>query len=435
MFAPRPRPLPRPRRVSTPSTLSLNSPVVATGASSRSARRAAAIAVHGARDRRCSDPLGAHRARSRFGSTARRRVFGHARRGALVRARALGFLFDDEANRAGEGRRALASWPAWRRGDAARRSPRRVADGPGRLAVSRPTLRASSTIGRRAAERKFAPSRGDAGARARPRTRRSTGSRPPAEGGGRRGDAAVHARSAMRAGAAAGLARELRDAVAGGASSRRQDARKRDRPRLDGLGAPTRMLTNRLAARSRCASSSLRRDSSTAENAQARSHYTRSTLEARARDRRARGALADDRIQLAREAYRRGHTPRRAALKRALELVPGLPRRAALPLGAATSRERYAERDLRVRSPVDDPTFPSPWRALTNRGWAEYKLGQRDGGARVARARARVPAHDYWPATLDLAILEGDAGRRARGDPRCTRRSSPRARARRSRRR
>jgi Tfp pilus assembly protein PilF len=74
-------------------------------------------------------------------------------------------------------------------------------------------------------------------------------------------------------------------------------------------------------------------------------------------------------------------------------------------------QKRYAEAIPECNRLVDDPTFPSPWRALTNRAWAEYRLGQAKQ-ARESLAQAREYRQDYWPATLALAILEGDAGRR-----------------------
>ena len=59
---------------------------------------------------------------------------------------------------------------------------------------------------------------------------------------------------------------------------------------------------------------------------------------------------------------------------------------------------------------VDDPTFASPWRALTNRGWALLKL-QRFGEARRSLSDALEYQPRYWPALLNLGILdqiEGD---------------------------
>jgi tetratricopeptide (TPR) repeat protein len=60
----------------------------------------------------------------------------------------------------------------------------------------------------------------------------------------------------------------------------------------------------------------------------------------------------------------------------------------------------------------DDPTFPSSWRALTNWGWAAYKLG------RVEEARrhleySRDSNRRYWPTLLNLGILEAEQGHKA----------------------
>ncbi len=60
---------------------------------------------------------------------------------------------------------------------------------------------------------------------------------------------------------------------------------------------------------------------------------------------------------------------------------------------------------------VDDPTFPAPWTALTNRGWAELQLGRRaDARASLEEALAFRPR--YWPARLNLGILENNEGHR-----------------------
>ena len=72
---------------------------------------------------------------------------------------------------------------------------------------------------------------------------------------------------------------------------------------------------------------------------------------------------------------------------------------------------RYAESIPECNRLIDDPTFESPWHALTNRAWAEYKLG-RAKEARDSLAQAREYRANYWPATLALAIFEGDAGHR-----------------------
>jgi type IV pilus assembly protein PilF len=70
---------------------------------------------------------------------------------------------------------------------------------------------------------------------------------------------------------------------------------------------------------------------------------------------------------------------------------------------------RYEECIQQSKILYDDATFPWPWRALTNWGWAAYKLG------RVEEARQRLEhsrefrAH-YWPTLLNLGILEAEQG-------------------------
>ena len=59
---------------------------------------------------------------------------------------------------------------------------------------------------------------------------------------------------------------------------------------------------------------------------------------------------------------------------------------------------------------LNDPTFPVPWKALTNQGYAYYKLGRRTE-ARESLENAIQYNESYWPALLDLAVLEGDEGR------------------------
>lgn len=67
--------------------------------------------------------------------------------------------------------------------------------------------------------------------------------------------------------------------------------------------------------------------------------------------------------------------------------------------------QRYEEAAERCQSLVDDPTFATPWRALTNRGWAEFKQGKL-AEARKSFERAIDFHPRYSPAHLDLAILE-----------------------------
>ncbi len=60
---------------------------------------------------------------------------------------------------------------------------------------------------------------------------------------------------------------------------------------------------------------------------------------------------------------------------------------------------------------IDDPTFSAPWKAFTNRGWAELQLGySREARLSLEEALAFQPA--YWPARLNLGILDSREGRR-----------------------
>ncbi len=98
-------------------------------------------------------------------------------------------------------------------------------------------------------------------------------------------------------------------------------------------------------------------------------------------------------------------------VRRALEIFPDY-HDARLFLSALLLIEkRYADTISECDRLIDDPTFASPWRALTNRAWAEFKLGRKKE-ARESLEYAREYQRQYWPATLALAILEGDAGRR-----------------------
>ena len=60
---------------------------------------------------------------------------------------------------------------------------------------------------------------------------------------------------------------------------------------------------------------------------------------------------------------------------------------------------------------ADNATFPAPWRALANRGWAEYKLGRTEE-ARSTLELARKFSPGYWPSLLNLGILDMEQGQR-----------------------
>lgn len=72
---------------------------------------------------------------------------------------------------------------------------------------------------------------------------------------------------------------------------------------------------------------------------------------------------------------------------------------------------RYAEAVKACALLIDDPTFPEPWRALANQGWAQFKLGK-PVEARASLELAHEYSPTYWPAMLSLAVLEAAEGRR-----------------------
>jgi tetratricopeptide (TPR) repeat protein len=74
-------------------------------------------------------------------------------------------------------------------------------------------------------------------------------------------------------------------------------------------------------------------------------------------------------------------------------------------------QERYEEAIREAAILVEDPTFPGPWRALTNQGWAELQLG-RNADARRHLELARDYNDRHWPTLLDLGILELKEGHR-----------------------
>jgi type IV pilus assembly protein PilF len=98
-------------------------------------------------------------------------------------------------------------------------------------------------------------------------------------------------------------------------------------------------------------------------------------------------------------------------LKRALELFPDY-HDARLSLSALyLMRERYADTVEQCDLLVDDPTFPAPYRALANRGLAQFNMG-RSAEARQSLELALDYNGEYWPALLTLATLEVEQGHR-----------------------
>jgi tetratricopeptide (TPR) repeat protein len=113
------------------------------------------------------------------------------------------------------------------------------------------------------------------------------------------------------------------------------------------------------------------------------------------------------------EAYRRkGLIPdAETHLQKALALDPGFQQARLTLSGLYIQTERYAEAIREADQLIDDPTFPQPWTALTNKGWALMKLG-RGAEARQALSLAAEYNDVYWRAQLNLGILDSEEGKR-----------------------
>jgi Tfp pilus assembly protein PilF len=98
-------------------------------------------------------------------------------------------------------------------------------------------------------------------------------------------------------------------------------------------------------------------------------------------------------------------------MQRALELAPEYHDARFNLSGLLLGLGRFEEGRVQAERLYADPTFPEPWRALSNRGWAEYKLGRVEE-ARATFALTRKFNPVYWPALLNLGILESEQGRR-----------------------
>ena len=78
--------------------------------------------------------------------------------------------------------------------------------------------------------------------------------------------------------------------------------------------------------------------------------------------------------------------------------------------------ERYPESIEQSKMLASDPTFTAPWIALSNQGWAEFKLGKIDQ-ARQTLGLALQYKDNFWRALLNLGILEAQAGPNAEALP------------------
>jgi type IV pilus assembly protein PilF len=95
----------------------------------------------------------------------------------------------------------------------------------------------------------------------------------------------------------------------------------------------------------------------------------------------------------------------------ALEIRPGF-QQAKLNLSALyVQMGRYQEAIALADQLLEDATFPVPWKALTNRGWAQYKLGQSEA-ARKSFEEALEYNEKHWRSFLALGILDAESGQR-----------------------
>ena len=113
------------------------------------------------------------------------------------------------------------------------------------------------------------------------------------------------------------------------------------------------------------------------------------------------------------EAYRR-----RGLLDEALECFllaqEQIPDDSALRLnlgGLYVQLKRYPEAIEQFQFLIDDPTFAAPWKAYSNKGWAQLQLGHVQE-ARISFEDALAFRPTYWPARLNLGILDNQEGRR-----------------------
>lgn len=74
-------------------------------------------------------------------------------------------------------------------------------------------------------------------------------------------------------------------------------------------------------------------------------------------------------------------------------------------------QERWDDSAVWAQKLVEDPTYPAPWRAYNNLGWAYLKAGKLPE-ARAALTSALEYDANFWPAHLNLGILEAEAGRK-----------------------
>jgi type IV pilus assembly protein PilF len=96
---------------------------------------------------------------------------------------------------------------------------------------------------------------------------------------------------------------------------------------------------------------------------------------------------------------------------RVLELVPSFHEARLNLAGLYIALSRYEESVTQSKLLADDATFPAPSRALANQGWAEFRLGRIDEARHTLEFGLDFDP-GYWPALLNLGILEMEQGRR-----------------------
>jgi len=122
----------------------------------------------------------------------------------------------------------------------------------------------------------------------------------------------------------------------------------------------------------------------------------------------------DSGIQLAlAEAYRRRGRLEDAEkhLQTALHNDPDFQAARLTLSGLYIQMARYEDAIQQAAVLADDPTFPRPWTALSNQGFAEIRLGRYDE-ARHSLENALDYEPRYWRAHLNLGILEEKLGNR-----------------------
>jgi len=98
-------------------------------------------------------------------------------------------------------------------------------------------------------------------------------------------------------------------------------------------------------------------------------------------------------------------------LLRALELYPPYHDARLMLSNLYIHEGRYEEAIVQTGLLLEDPTFPGPWRAITNQGWAKFRLG-RNAEARVDLELSLEYNRRHWPTLLNLGILEAQEGHR-----------------------